>query len=111
MIGEAWVATHYAQKQLARLRSERELFVLWGEDALHPFVFNKKLKEIDAKIELYEDELSEWSGFYADLIESETCEACEDEDASESFQEIFNDLCQIDGIHPQERFDRIIKIK
>ena len=109
MIGEAWVATQYAERRLRELRDEREMFALWGEDALHPFVYRKKLDEYDALIESYESDLMYWDSAYREIIESE---ADEEESwlapAPDPFLAEFEELCRIDGVTPTERFDRII---
>lgn len=97
MLGEAWVATQGLSRELAALRDERAMFRLWGEEQLHPFVYEKRLKRYDDEIGRIEEELAEWSDWYDGLIEDECC-GWDVPDPRDPFEEVFDELCRIDGV-------------
>ena len=111
MIGEAWAAIAHIRPRLQMLRDEREIFRLANDETMHPFIFDKKMREFDRLIAAYEEEIADWEGVFDDLCNSEMEELEEyyGEDP-DPFQETFDQLCEIDGINPEERFDRIITI-
>lgn len=111
MIGEAWAAIAHIRPRLQMLRDEREIFRLANDETMHPFIFDKKMREFDRLIAAYEEEIADWEEVFDDLCNSEMEELEEyyGEDP-DPFQETFDQLCEIDGINPEERFDRIITI-
>lgn len=103
MLGEAWVAVHTAQQKLRELREQREMFALRGEDSLHPFVFEKKLRELDQLIARYEDDLYYWTSQYDELLSAEAADCGDDDrpadgEPPEDFDSIFRDLSRIEGV-------------
>lgn len=109
MLGEAWAAMAHLQKQLQELYEQREMFCLANDDSMHPFVFEKKMKYFDDLIARTEEELGMWEDTYCGLLQDEADELIDcDEADSDPFDDIFDELCIVDGVSAQEEIDDII---
>lgn len=103
MLGEAWNELHNAKSRLVELKDQLETFRLWGEENLHPFLFEKRLKEIEDEIARCENEVEQWEDIQQELIDSEVKDSEEPSDEEiDSFRPVFDELCQIPGIKQKD---------
>ena len=109
MLGEAWAAMAHLQKQLQELYEQREMVCLANDDSMHPFVFEKKMKYFDDLIARTEEELGMWQDTYCGLLHDEADELIDcDEADTDAFDDIFDELCIVDGVSAQEELDDVI---
>lgn len=112
MWGEAMMSIESASRRINELEREREIFALAGEDSLHPFVYRKRLKEIDMELAACQADIDEWGAAIDEMIASEAGEWDADEDEGdgegpEPFGQIFQSLCEIDGIDAAAQLDAV----
>ncbi len=109
MLGELTAAISHLCDELQRLQDERELFVMANDEVLHEFIFEKRLKEYDSRIEELEGELRALEQERLEVLDAEAAElkAARTPDP-EAFEKEFEELSQIDGVDPRETFDEIV---
>lgn len=109
MLGELTAAISRLCDELQRLQDERELFVMANDEVLHEFIFEKRLKEYDSRIEELEGELRALEQERLEVLDAEAAElkAARTPDP-EAFEKEFEELSQIDGVDPRETFDEIV---
>lgn len=109
MLSELTVAISRLCDELQRLQDERELFVMANDEVLHEFIFEKRLKEYDSRIEELEGELRALEQERLEVLDAEAAElkAARTPDP-EAFEKEFEELSQIDGVDPRETFDEIV---
>lgn len=100
MLGEAMICYSRASRRIAELEREREIFALAGEDRLHPFVYAKRLAEIDREIEFCQAEIDSWGAAIEEVAAGEAEEMEQGYDEPDSFAETFEWLCRVDGVEP-----------
>ncbi len=111
MLGELTVTISRLCDELQRLQDERELFVMANEEVLHEFIFEKRLKEYDARIEEIESELRALEQERLEVIDAEAAELkAADSPDPDAFEKEFEELSQIDGVDPRETLDEIVDI-
>lgn len=109
MLGEAWAAMAHLQRQLQELYEQREMFRLANDESLHPFVFEKKMKYYDDLIARTESELGMWQDTYCGLLHDEAEDFADSyEPDTDAFDDIFDELCIVDGVSAQEELDGIM---
>lgn len=109
MLGEAMAFCDSACRRIAELENEREIFALAGEESLHPFVYERRLLQIDEELERWREDLQAWGAAVWEMAASEAEEEELSAGASEadSFEETFGELCRIDGIDAAEQLDGV----
>lgn len=104
MIGEAMVCCDSVGRRIAELESEREILVLAGEESLHPFVYEWRLRAIDEELERCRDDMDAWGAAIDEMAAWEAAEAdsLTEGEEPDPFEETFDELCRIDGIDARE---------
>lgn len=102
MLGELSVAIATTEEQIQQLHEERELYVMANDEILPEFVFQKKLKEFDDKIEALKEELASLYTEKSEVIEMEAADLDKNlPPAPDAFEEEFNELAQVEGVKKQ----------